>query len=100
MTIDEAKKFFAVAKFTDLGVHMVNDPLRPKAVLPAYVSEFEMRRKTTGKKVVRFRVYSDEWAVRNVRLPPQFDNDRLPQIIRDMIDQAALVAVRQVLDQL
>jgi hypothetical protein len=100
MTPAEAKKCFAVAKWTDLGLHIINDPLRPKAQMPAYVSEFEMRRKTTGKRTVRFRVYSDEWAVRNMKLPPQFDNGQLPQAIREMIDQAAVQAVRQVLDQL
>ncbi len=100
MTPEEAKKHFAVAKFTDLGLHIINDPLRPKAQMPAFVSEFEMRRKTTGKRTVRFRVYSDEWVLKNVKLPAEYDNDRLPQSIRDVIDQAAVQAVRQVLDQL
>jgi hypothetical protein len=100
MTAKEAKKFFAVARFTDLGLHIINDPLRPKAQMPAYVSEFEMRRKTTGKRTVRFRVYSDEWLLKNMKLPAEYDNNQVPRIIREVIDQAAVQAVRQVLDQL
>jgi len=100
MILKDLKKRFAVAEYNDLGLRLTSNPLYPALKNLAYVTEFVMRRKTTGKRLVRFRVYSDEWVVRNVKLPPEFDNDRLPQIIREVIEQAALFAVRQVLDQL
>lgn len=91
MTLKEVKKMFCVTEFKDLGIHLVQSQSVPGAKYPAYVSEWVMRRKTTGNKTVRFRVELDE----------HFGATATdPKLLREEVDRVALSVARQILDQL
>lgn len=94
MTLKELKKRFCITEATDLGKHLVHFA-DEYSKTPVFVSEFVMRRKTTGKRAVRFRVYTSE---NNVKIAHALGFN--PEVLREMVDIAALSAVRQVLDQI
>ena len=101
MTLKQLKRKFALLERNDLGQHFVVPPSSEhnNVRMDAYVTEIVMRMKTTGKKTVRFRVYTDmQWLI----LFATRGLDGMPntQMIREAIELGAISAVRQVLDQL
>lgn len=91
MILKDLKKRFAVAEYNDLGLRVASDPRYPAIKNLAYVTEFVMHRKTSGKKEVRFRVYLEQKTLRDNPKPGEY---------RESHELAAVFAVRQILDQL